>query len=274
VKNQIDPKDILPFLDAVTREAGGAILSHFRGDIRIERKDNAAGGIDIVTDADRESEEIIMEAIHREFPGHDILTEETETESSGSSWLWMVDPLDGTVNFAHGVPHFAISIALQHEDSLVAGVIYDPIREENFCGVRSRGAFLNGNSIRVSVWESLSTSVVATGFPYDRARSPENNVAEFSRVVTRVQGIRRFGAAALDLAYVACGRYDGFWELKLKPWDQAAGMLIVEEAGGLVTDLAGNSTDPTTWAVVATNGLIHDELLGHLTAAREGKWHV
>lgn len=267
MSSELNPKEIMAFLFDVTAKAGRAVLSYFEGDFRVDRKDTGKGGIDIVTDADRASEEIILQAITREFPDHDVLTEETETERSGSNWLWMVDPLDGTVNFAHGVPHFSVSIALQSKEILLAGIVHDPVRQENFSAVRGRGAILNGNAIRVTNTGCLTRSVLATGFPYDRARSPENNVAEFSKIVTRVQGLRRFGSAALDLAWVACGRFEGFWELKLKPWDQAAGMLIVEEAGGRVTDLTGRPTDPRTNAVVATNGVIHDELIALLTEA-------
>ncbi len=262
--DDLKPEEILSFLDEVTAWAGRVILSYFRGDFRVVRKDFTEGGIDIVTDADRASEDIIMGAIAREFPGHDILTEETETEGSGSRWLWVVDPLDGTINFAHGFPHFCVSIALMDEARLFAGMIYDPLKKERFCAVQGRGAFLNGKRIRVSGAEKLDVSVVATGFPYDRAYSPDNNVAEFSRVVTRVQGMRRAGSAALDLAYVACGRLDGFWELKLKPWDQAAGMLLVTEAGGKVSDREGRPTDIHTQSVLATNGLIHDALAAAL----------
>lgn len=265
MKDQTNPKDLLPFLHHVTQQAGKIVLSYYRGDFTVERKDTSEKGIDIVTDADRASEDLILREIARSFPGHDILTEETPTESSGSQWLWLVDPLDGTVNFAHGFPHFCISIALTHNGNLVAGMVHDPLKAETFYSFRDQRAFLNGKTIAVSKAGTLQTSIIATGFPYDRASSQENNVREFTQVVTRVQGIRRAGSAALDLAYVACGRLDGFWELKLKPWDQAAGMLLVQEAGGRVSDGAGNRTDVHTRCVVATNGLIHDELIAALS---------
>lgn len=268
--DELKPEEILSFLDQVTEWAGKVLLTYFRGDLQVDRKDLAEGGIDIVTNADRASEDIIMGSIGREFPGHDILTEETTTERQGSRWLWVVDPLDGTVNFAHGYPHFCISIALMDGEELFAGMIYDPLKNERFCTVQGRGAFLNGNRIRVSKADRLDVSVTATGFPYDRAYSSENNVTEFSRVVTKVQGMRRGGSAALDLAYVACGRLDGFWELKLKPWDQAAGMLLVQEAGGRVSDREGGAADIYTKSVVATNGLIHDALTDALAGAKSG----
>jgi myo-inositol-1(or 4)-monophosphatase len=272
MNDTVGEKDILPFLHDITKEAGRAILSYYRGDFAIVRKDTSDEGIDIVTDADHASEDIILEAIAKRFPGHDILSEETATESSGAQWLWIVDPLDGTVNFAHGFPHFSISIALTYNDNLVAGMVHDPLKDESFYAFQSHGTFLNGNPISVSKSERLRTSIVATGFPYDRAYSEDNNVKEFTRVITKVQGMRRAGSAALDLAYVAGGRFDGFWELKLNPWDQAAGMLLVEESGGRVSDRMGDTATVRTLSVVATNGLIHDELVAALagTQGQEG----
>jgi myo-inositol-1(or 4)-monophosphatase len=265
MENDFNPKDILPFLEDVTDQAARAIMSYFQGRFRIDRKDTSPEGIDIVTDADRASEDIILAAIRREFPGHDILTEETTLSRTGSPWLWLVDPLDGTVNFTHGIPVFSVSIALMNNGILVAGMVYDPTRMERFRAIRNQGAYLNGNPIRVSGVDRINKSMVATGFPYDKAYSSVNNLAEFSRVVRRVQGIRRGGSAAIDLSYVACGRLDGFWELKLKPWDMAAGMLLVEEAGGRVTDLTGKRTDVYTDNILATNGIVHDLLVGVLS---------
>ncbi len=266
MKSDFSPKDMVPFLEDVTDRAGQALMSYFHGSFKIDLKDTRPGGIDIVTDADRASEEIILGSIRREFPDHDILTEETHTDKTGSPWLWLVDPLDGTVNFAHGIPVFSVSIALTHNGALVAGMVLDPTRNEKFWAIRNHGAHLNDNPIGVSRAERLDTSIIGTGFPYDRAYSPVNNVAEFSRVVTRVQGIRRGGSAAIDLAYVSCGRLDGFWELKLKPWDMAAGMLLVAEAGGRVTDRTGKPTDVYTDSIVATNGIVHDALVDILSA--------
>jgi myo-inositol-1(or 4)-monophosphatase len=265
MQKNFSPKDVVPFLEDVAEKAGQAIMSYFRGNFQIDMKDTRPGGIDIVTDADRASEDIILEAIRRDFPDHDILTEETRTDKTGSSCLWLVDPLDGTVNFAHGIPIFSVSIALMADGILSAGIVYDPTRRERFRAFRNEGAYLNGDLIRVSRADRLDKSIIATGFPYDRAYSPINNVAEFSKVVTRVAGIRRGGSAAIDLAYVSCGRLDGFWELKLNPWDMAAGMLLVEEAGGLVTDRVGRPTDVYTDSIVATNGIVHDLLVDILS---------
>lgn len=268
MKTSMNPTEILEFLDKVMDKAGAALMSYFHTDLRIERKGSSETTIDIVTDADRKSEEIVMEAIAREFPHHDVLTEETLTERSGSRWLWLIDPLDGTVNFAHGIPHFAISIALSESDDLIAGMVYDPVKGERYSATRNGGSFLNGKRLRVSDSKLLRTSVVATGFPYDRATNPNNNVKEFQRVVTRVQGIRRQGAAALDLAYVAAGRLDGFWELRLKPWDQAAGMLLVKESGGRISDRNNRPVTFRTRNIVATNGLIHTELIATINGER------
>ncbi|MBI4965896.1 MAG: inositol monophosphatase [Desulfomonile tiedjei] len=264
----IKPGDVLPFLEHMVGKAGRVLMGYFQGELHIKLKDDREGAIDIVTDADRASEDLILEAIHRQFPGHDILTEETPTEKTGSKYLWLVDPLDGTVNFAHSYPVFAVSIALMVDGSLVAGMVHDPLKQETFSAFRNGGAFLNGTPIRVSNADRLEQSVVATGFPYDKAFSTENNLAEFSRVLMKVQGMRRGGSAAMDLAYVASGRLDGFWELKLKPWDMAAGMLLVEEACGRVTDRTGRPTDVYTTSILATNGRIHDLLVEALDEKR------
>ena len=258
---EVGSKAFLEFLTQLTERAGKVILGYSKGNLGIDLKDTRPGAIDIVTDADRASEDLIVEAINREFPEHDILTEERSIELKGSRWLWLVDPLDGTVNFAHGYPMFSVSIALMDNGALVAGMVYDPLKKERFYAIRSGGAFLNDCPISVSGAARLQESVVSTGFPYDKAFSQVNNIAEFSRVLLRVQGVRRGGSAALDLAYVSCGRLDGFWEQKLKPWDMAAGMLLAQEAGGRVTDESGNQTDVHTDFVVATNGIIHDVLL-------------
>ncbi len=271
MKYGVSPKDVLPFINEVSEAAGKKIMSYFRGDFAIDSKDTRVGGIDIVTDADRASEEILLEAINREFPDHDILTEERTTNLKGSRYMWVIDPLDGTVNFAHGLPVFCISIALTDGGIPIAGIVYDPVHYETFSAIKNHGAFFNGNLTRVSEANTLDRSIVATGFPYDRAFSPENNVAEFSRIVTRVQGIRRGGSAALDLAYVASGRIDGFWELKLKPWDMAAGMLLVSEARGRVTDRHGAEPPIDTPSILATNGLIHDLLIQLLSEDGENE---
>lgn len=256
--------EALAFMKDLALRAGEVLLSYFSRDYKVDLKDSSTGRIDIVTDADRASEDLILAAITKEFPAHDILSEETPMERTGSRWLWLVDPLDGTVNFAHRYPVFCVSIALMEGTTLCAGVVHDPLRRETFSAARDRGAFLNGEPIRVSRANALNASIVGTGFPYDKAYRPDNNLAEFGSVLTSVQGVRRSGSAAIDLAHVAAGRLDGFWELKLKPWDMGAGMILVEEAGGRVSDRTGGDTDVFTRVIVATNGLIHEKLLGLL----------
>lgn len=257
----IDLQHARRFMEDAAREAGKAILSYTMETLEVRRKNVATSPIDIVTNADHASEIILMSRVGDAFPDHDILTEETPTQDRNARWKWIIDPLDGTVNFSHGYPAFCVSIGLLGPAGLAAGVVFDPLRNECFSAVSGSGAFLNGRPIKVSNSSQLFTSLLATGFPYDRALSPDNNVAEFSRVVTQVQGMRRGGSAALDLAYVSCGRLDGFWELKLKPWDMAAGMLLVTEAGGRVTDRYGRGADVYTSSVAATNGLVHEALL-------------
>mgnify|MGYP000862281005 CR=1 FL=1 len=261
MNREIDFGEITDFMLGTAEMAGKILMSHFRQELTIESKDHRVGGIDIVTNADKEAEEAIIGAIRQNFPGHDILAEETSGQLEGSEFLWVVDPLDGTVNFAHNYPHFAISIALEHKGSIVAGIVSNPVGKENFYAVKGGGAYLNGNEISVSKAAILNRSIVGTGFPYDKAFSDENNLKEFSRVLLKVQGMRRLGSAALDLAYVGCGRLDGFWELKLKPWDVAAGILVVAEASGVVSDRFGKKFDLYSPSILATNGLIHSAMI-------------
>lgn len=228
--------------------------------------------IDLVTAVDRECDELIISAIRRNFPDDLILTEETYEEGGAIdlSRTWVIDPLDGTTNYAHGFPHFAVSIAYFVEGTPLIGVIYDAFKKETFYAIQGRGAFLNDTQIFVSNnrAHSLSTALLATGFPYDIATSEVNNIDFFSRIAPRCHGVRRPGAAALDLAYTACGRLDGFWELKLSVWDIAAGVLLVEEAGGKVTNLDGSPLPCGDRRInlVGSNGTaIHDELIELLT---------
>jgi myo-inositol-1(or 4)-monophosphatase len=258
--NRLDPTEILPFIEEITRSAGEIILGYYERDFLVHAKATYGSKTDIVTEADRASEDLILKAIGSRFPDHDIVSEETATELTGSRRRWFVDPLDGTVNFAHGYPFFTVSVALMEDDELIVGVVRDPLRNETYAAMRGLGAFRNGRRISVSKAERLERSVVSTGFPYDKATSCVNNLTEFCRVLPLVQGVRRAGSAALDLSYVACGRLDGFWEFKLKSWDIAAGMLIVKEAGGTVSDVAGHPIGVYTPSIVATNGLIHADL--------------
>ncbi len=260
-----DPTEIMKFMKDLASEAGAIVASYFQGCFEVQSKDEAPNGIDIVTDADKASERFIMDQIRKSFPTHDILTEETETEITGSKFLWIVDPLDGTVNFSHSYPHFGVSIGFMEDNIIKAGVVFDPIRQEMFWAYRCGGAFLNEDAIRVTQSDNLYRSIVGTGFPYDKAKSTVNNIKEFCQVTPKVQGVRRSGSAALDLAWVACGRLDGFWELKLKPWDFMAGTILAQEAGGKVTDRYGGSMELWSPSIVATNTFIHDDLLRILT---------
>ncbi|HEY7554345.1 MAG TPA: inositol monophosphatase family protein [Candidatus Binatia bacterium] len=220
------------------------------------------GDIDLVTPVDRDTERCIVDLLHRSFPGHSILAEE-ETDFAGSQdgYQWIIDPLDGTTNFAHGYPQFCVSIALEHEGNLLLGVVYDPLRRECFSAIRGQGAKLNGQSIHVSAMTELDGALLSTGFPYDRRDHADFYLTFFKAFLTRCQGIRRGGAAALDLCYVACGRLDGFWELKLKPWDTAAGSLIVQESGGRITDFSGSDFSIRGSETMASNGAIHAEMI-------------
>lgn len=217
------------------------------------------GAVDLVTDVDLACEEAIRDVLARRAPGTSILAEEKGASGSGED-RWIVDPLDGTTNYAHGYPVFCVSIAWEERGRVVAGVIYDPLREELFTTEAGNGARLNGMAIRVSETSNLRDSILATGFPYDRGANPRN-YDEFRHLTQLTQGVRRGGSAALDLAYTACGRLDGFWEPGLKPWDLAAGSLLVREAGGTVTGLRGEPFTPYAGDVAASNGRLHAELL-------------
>ena len=261
-------KEILDTAIDAARRAG-AFLKDGLGSARdFEFK----GAIDIVTEMDLGAEDIIVSTVKKSFPEHAILAEERGGEAGkgkGADCCWIIDPLDGTTNYAHGFPVFNVSIAFEVSGEVVVGVVYDPMRDELFSAVKGEGAYLNNRRLSVSTASELDKSLLATGFPYDIRTSRRNNLKNFSNLAVRVQAIRRAGAAALDLAYVACGRFDGFWELKLKPWDLGAGLLIVEEAGGCVSGIAGEPPSIYDGDVVASNGLIHGEMLEILAMDEE-----
>ena len=240
----------------LARKAGEELRQGFGHVKQIRRK----GAVDLVTEYDLRSERLILEAIRQAFPQDAILSEEAGEVSQGDI-CWMVDPLDGTTNFAHALPMFCVSIACTQGGAPALGVIYDPLREELFQALAGGGALLNGEALRVSETHSLPEALLVTGFPYDIRTNPQNNLDHYSRLALLSLGVRRLGSAALDLAYVAAGRFDGYWELRLNPWDWAAGALLVREAGGQVTDFRG-SEEVLVGAdsLVATNGRVHDEL--------------
>jgi len=219
------------------------------------------GAVDLVTPYDLGAQEILVGRLSAAFPEHGFLAEEGLARTGSSEWRWIIDPLDGTTNFAHGFPVFSVSAALERAGRLVLGFVYDPMREELFRAEDGRGASLNGEPVCVSTVSDLGKSLLATGFPYDVRMSAVNNLDHWGRFIVRAQAIRRCGSAALDLAYVACGRFDGFWELKLKPWDVAAGALLVAEAGGRITDFSGAAFALDSPGIVASNGPIHPDIV-------------
>jgi myo-inositol-1(or 4)-monophosphatase len=225
------------------------------------------GETNLVTEVDRTCEELIVQTFREAYPECDILAEEKTYESLESPVKWIIDPLDGTTNYAHGFPWFCVSVALEIEGELRLGVVYHPMMEELFTVIKGEGARLNGKDIRVSGNHPLRSCLLATGFPYDRTRENENNFENFVKFQLSARGVRRAGSAALDLAYVAAGRLDGYWEGKLNPWDVAAGTLLVREAGGRVSDYAGSQYSVYTPRIVASNGHVHDEMLKILNQA-------
>src|SRR5208337_3574424 len=256
---------------AVAREAALKAGKLLRENISGNRQIIYKGDINLVTEMDMRSERAVVEVIRAAFPHHGIVAEEEIHFRNASGFTWIIDPLDGTTNYAHGYPCFSVSIALEQEGTIIAGVVYDPMREELFSAQTAQGAFLNGRKISVSSTETLIKSLLATGFPYDRKVCERNNLEYFRDLLMASQEIRRDGSAALDLCSVACGRFDGFWELKLKPWDVAAGSLIVTEAGGMVTDLSGEKFNLHAEEILASNGRIHRQMVDILQEAAKRK---
>ena len=252
-------------MSAIAREAGALLMEYFHRGLKIEYK----GDADLVTAADRASETLIRERIAKEFPLHDVLGEEQGLNDRGGEYRWYVDPLDGTTNFAHGFPVFCVSLALEHRAPThgsesaarrIAGVVYDPTRQELFSAAEGSGAQLNGKPIQVSRITQLKECLLATGFPsHKRHKNP--NIYFYHQITLRTHGVRRAGSAALDLCNVACGRFDGFWEFNLNPGDTAAGVLIVEEAGGKATRFDGSGFQLDSRETLASNGIVHDALL-------------
>ncbi|MDP8257927.1 MAG: inositol monophosphatase family protein [Candidatus Aadella gelida] len=242
------------------QSAGEYVVSRV-GNIReIKHK----GGINnIVTDADKASEKMIIDLITKEFPEHSILAEESGMSENKSGIKWIIDPIDGTTNFAHGFPVFCVSIGVAIDGEVAVGAVYDPTRKELFVGEKGKGATINGNPIRVSGCEKVNESLISTGFAYDKKKK-EENFKNFKTMMNNAQAVRRPGSAAIDLCYVACGRFDGFWEMYLSPWDTAAGQLMVKETGGKVTGFGGDKFDIYDEQLLATNGLIHDEMIALL----------
>lgn len=242
------------------REAGAILQEYAAREFQITHK----GRINLVTEADVASEQHIKQLILAHHPTHRILAEESgasHTDASASDYCWIIDPLDGTTNFAHGVPIYAVSIGLEYKGEIIAGVIFDPARNELFAAERGAGAHRNGERIKVSDAEPLEQALIVTGFPYDVREKMDMYMPPWNRFIERAQGVRRLGAAAIDIAYVACGRFDAFWENGLAAWDCAAGWVIVEEAGGRVSNFDGSKLDLYGQKILCSNGRIHDEMI-------------
>ncbi len=252
-------------ISEIARAAGRMQLDHFGGERVIEYKD----AWDIVTDVDKKCEEHIVAELRKSFPGDDILAEESQRPKGGASRRWIVDPLDGTVNYSHGFPFFCVAIAAEIEGELALGVIYDPNRDELFSAEKGMGAFLNNKRISVSKTPALEKSLVATGFAYSVHRDDGlTNLENFAKFARRARAVRRPGSASIDQAWTACGRADGFWEMFLKPWDMAAGACIIREAGGAVTSFDGSPFDLYGKEILASNGKIHGEMIEVLKLKR------
>ena len=265
-------RELKLYLDAAeeaARAAGTIVMENLDRRLKVDYK----GRIDLVTDADRASQECILDMLFRHFPNHEFLAEESERHDIGDGhYLWVIDPLDGTTNYAHGYRCFAISIALLIDRESTIGLVYDPWGDEMFTATRGHGAFVNGGQISVSDESDLEKSLLVTGFPYDIREGNITNLGLFNHLILRAQAIRRDGSAALDLAYVAAGRFDGFWELKLFPWDVAAGTLIVEEAGGTVSTFTGEPAALDSFDLLVTNGRIHEVLVQAISEIPRDSW--
>jgi myo-inositol-1(or 4)-monophosphatase len=269
-----ETQNVLRVATEAALKAGAILLERFEQPHQIHHK----GAIDLVTEADLASEELILTILQHHLPGVKVLSEESFSsyETVPTEPVWIIDPLDGTTNFAHNFPCFAVSIAFSDKDGSHVSVIYNPVQQELFCATRAGGAWLNDTPIKVSEVFTLQNALVATGFPYDVRERPDSILAILKTILTHVQGIRRPGAAALDLAYLACSRLDAFWEIGLKPWDTAAGYLLVEEAGGMLSNFAGSPFSPFIPELLASNTLLHNDLAallhGFSTTGSTSSW--
>ncbi|MDP8254999.1 MAG: inositol monophosphatase family protein [Candidatus Alcyoniella australis] len=260
----MDYREALEFTKQIAQQAGDYLLGKLDTELIVNSKSSP---VDLVTDADRGSEELICSAIALHYPQHEIISEETARNIEGREYQWVVDPLDGTVNYAHGLRAFCVSIALLENGEPLLGVVHHPAQSETFWALRGQGAYVNSQRISVSPEPRLDRSLLATGFPYDIRNTAQTNLDHFLKFSICSQAVRRIGSAALDLAWVAAGRFEGFWELKLKIWDMAAGVLLVSEAGGQVSDFGGDKLNLFEPFIVASNGLIHEQMIKLLAQA-------
>ncbi|MDO9119393.1 MAG: inositol monophosphatase family protein [Nitrospira sp.] len=250
------------------RQAGKVLSRYVRDGFRVENK----SAIDLVTEADHAAEQCVIDVILASYPDHAFLAEERgRIGQTQSPYVWIIDPLDGTTNFTHGFPTYCVSIGLEYKEQCVLGVVYDPTRDELFSATRGGGARVNGQPLHVSQTAQLDQALLVTGFAYNIRETPNNNLDHFARFALLAQGLRRTGSAALDLCYVAAGRFDGFWEVKLSPWDTAAGVVILREAGGRVTDFCGQSHSLYGQELVASNGHLHDSMISVIRESQDGR---
>src|SRR5512143_1754609 len=257
VYNVLDLNKALDFAVETVREAGAVLRDYYRSGVTVKYK----GEIDLITEADHASEALILERIRAVYPDCAILSEESGASANTSPYVWIADPLDGTTNFAHGLPIFSVTLALMVHGVIEVGVTYDPIQDELYMAQRGQGAYLNGERLHVSAVSTLDKALLVTGFPYDRRTNPNNNIRQFTDFSLRAQGVLRLGSAALDLGAVAAGRLDGYWEWGINPWDVAAGVLMIAEAGGQVTMPDGLPLDLFARQIVASNGLIQADMV-------------
>jgi len=250
------PVALRDFAARIATEAGAILREGWGRTHAPERK----GRIDLVTEYDRRSEALLLERVRAAHPAHAILAEESGGSGATAGFRWLIDPLDGTTNFAHNYPFFGVSIGVEQDGELVAGVVHDPVRDETFAAARGAGATRDGHAIRVTDVAELEAALLVTGFHYSIRERPEPTLTLFREFLLRAQGVRRDGSAALNLCYLACGRFDGFWEARLSPWDLAAGVLIVREAGGTITDFAGGPFRLDGWQVLAANAALHERM--------------
>ncbi len=246
----------------IARQAGEIVREGFGKNFSIETKGSLTN---LVTEYDKKSEAVIIDFIKKEFPSHSVLAEESGNHKSGGEYLWVIDPLDGTTNFAHGLPIFSVSIGVQKSGETICGVVYDVMRDALYSAELGSGSFCNGRKLNVSTNSDVRRSVLVTGFPYNVAENPDHAFEHFIAFLKNARAVRRLGSAAIDFCYTAEGVFDGFWEVFLHPWDMCAGKLLVEEAGGIVTDFSGNEINIFSKQILATNKLIHENMIKILT---------
>ncbi len=245
----------------IAKTAGSIIRNGYRQNFDIELKTNESN---IVTEIDKKAEKTIIDFVKKEYPTHAIIAEESGNQKNFSEYTWVIDPLDGTTNFAHGLPIFSVSIGITKFNDTIYGVVYDVMQDKLYSAEKGKGSFCNGRKLKVSENSNLRRSLLVTGFPYDINENPNNAIQRFNRMLVSSRGIRRLGSAAIDFCYVADGIFDGFWEVHLNPWDLCAGKLILEEAGGKVTNLSGEKIDIFSKEILATNDKIHDQMVKEL----------